>query len=320
MIVKQNRMILPILAVLLLLTAWLSPVAAYAAEPLDPNVDCELIIRYTYEGQPIDGAPYCLYRVAEADAEANLTMCEPFSAYPVDYSEMTQEKYRSLAQTLDAYVKMDQLEPDYAGHADENGKVRLTGLKPGLYFLMGQRYIAKDGQYVFTPCLISVPTRLSADGEWIYSVTVLPKCSFRPHGGMGVTNKKVLKIWDDFGCEDQRPKSITVILLCNGKEYDRVVLDVNNGWSYTWIDLPAGEEWLVVEVVPKGYSVLNMDDGLVTKIINTNTPDNPPPPTEPDEDLPQTGQTWWPMPLLIVMGLVLIVIGVRINRGSKHEA
>jgi hypothetical protein len=318
MIVKQNRLILSLLAVLLLLVTWLPPVGVCAAETLDPTRDCELIIEFLHQDQPIPGAPYCLYQIAAWSADGELSMRDDFSAYPVDFTTMTQEKYRALAQTLDSYVKMDQLEPDFAGYANEYGFGELTGLKPGLYLLAGLRYIGEGGMYTFAPSIISVPTRDSSEDPWMYNVRVLPKCSFQPHGGMGVTTKKVLKIWDDFGNEATRPKSIEVILLCNGEPYDTVELSAQNGWSYVWEDLVAGEEWLVVEVVPEDYSVLIMDDGLVTKIINTNN--TTPPPSDPEEDLPQTGQTWWPMPLLMVLGVVLIAAGVRINRGSKHEA
>ena len=316
MIVKQNRMILLWLAVLLL-AAWVMPVGVAAVEPVDPSRDCELIIEFAYEGRPLPDAPYYLYRVADISAEGEYTICDPFTAYPVNFDNMTQEKFRSLAQTLDTFVKMDQLVPDYEGTTNENGFGTVTGLKPGLYLLMGQRYYGTDGLYVFTPCLISVPTRLDADSEWIYTVNVRAKCTFTPHGGMGVTAKKVMKIWNDPGNEASRPKSIQVILLRNGEPYETVELNAENGWSYVWKDLPAGEEWLVVEVVPDGYRMLLEDENLVTQIVNSN--DNPPPPTEPG-DFPQTGMLWWPMPVLIVAGVLFIVVGVRLNRRETDEA
>jgi hypothetical protein len=224
-----------------------------------------------------------------------------------------------MAQTLDAFVKMDQLVPDHSGYISQYGFGEITGLKPGLYLLLGQRYYGPDGLYVSTPCLISLPTKLTADGEWYYNVTVLPKCNFTPHEGMGTTSKKVLKVWNDLGNEASRPESIEVILLCNGVPYASVELNAENGWSYVWNDLPAGEEWLVVEVVPDGYKVLLVDESLVTKIINTN--DNPPPPTEPGGgELSPTGMLWWPMPLLIIAGVVLIAMGLRLNRREADEA
>lgn len=317
MIVKQNRMIL-LLAAVLLAAAWLMPVAASAAEPLDPNRDCELTIAFTCQGKSVSGASYNLYRVADVSESGEFTICAPFTAYPINFADMSTEQYRALAQTLDTFAKMDGLTPDFEGVIDENGFAIVTGLKPGLYLLLGQRYIGEDGLYVSTPCLISVPTQVEGSSEWVYNVTVLPKCTFTPHSGMGVSAKKVLKIWNDKGNEASRPQSIQVVLLCNGKPYDTVELNAENGWSYVWLDLPAGEEWLVVEVVPDGYKMLLQDESLVTQIINTN--DNPPPPTQPEEDIPQTGMLWWPMPVLIVLGLVFIIVGLRLNRRNQDDA
>ena len=314
MIMKRKILILPLLAVLL--AAWLS-VGVSAAEAMDPTRDCELIIEYIHNGQSVAGAPYALYRIAEVNDDGEITVCEPFRAYPLDFSQLTGENFRAMAQTLDTFIKSDLLLPEHSGFIDQYGYGQISGLKPGIYLLLGQRYIGSDGLYASTPTLISLPHQSDDDGRWYYNVTVLPKCTFTPHGGMGVTSKKVLKIWDDPGNEATRPDSIEVVLLCNGVPYDTVKLTPENGWSYVWNDLPAGEEWLVVEVVPDGYKVMISDESLVTRITNTN--ENPPPPTEPGADIPPTGMLWWPMPLLIGLGIVFILIGLRLNRRERDE-
>jgi len=43
-----------------------------------------------------------------------------------------------------------------------------------------------------------------------------------------------------------------------------------------------------------------------------------PTPTLPPK-LPQTGQVWWPVPLLISGGIVLILLGVVRRRGDEYE-
>lgn len=43
-------------------------------------------------------------------------------------------------------------------------------------------------------------------------------------------------------------------------------------------------------------------------------------PTEPEKPkLPQTGQLWWPVPLMFVTGFVFVVIGLRVKRGAWDE-
>ena len=48
------------------------------------------------------------------------------------------------------------------------------------------------------------------------------------------------------------------------------------------------------------------------------TPGTPETPDQPGDKLPQTGQVNWPMPVLLILGLVLIVTGTALKRKSKH--
>ncbi len=44
-----------------------------------------------------------------------------------------------------------------------------------------------------------------------------------------------------------------------------------------------------------------------------------PPPTTPDPELPQTGMVQWPVPVLVIAGLCLLVIGYGIVRRGKQD-
>ena len=64
-----------------------------------------------------------------------------------------------------------------------------------------------------------------------------------------------------------------------------------------------------------------------TNPTNPTTPDKPeypgidiPDDTPPlEEPLPETGQLWWPVPLLTMAGLLLIIIGLIRRRGASYE-
>ena len=49
------------------------------------------------------------------------------------------------------------------------------------------------------------------------------------------------------------------------------------------------------------------------------TPDPTTPPTEPDAKLPQTGMLQWPVPVLVVAGLFLVVIGYAVIRRNRQD-
>ncbi len=56
-----------------------------------------------------------------------------------------------------------------------------------------------------------------------------------------------------------------------------------------------------------------------TFVKHTPTPPTPPTPHTPPE-LPQTGQLWWPVPVLACGGLLSLLIGIIVRRrGTAHE-
>ena len=127
--------------------------------------------------------------------------------------------------------------------------------------------------------------------------------------------RSAMKVWDDNGYEDERPASIQVHLLCNGEVVDTRTLDENNRWKTTWEELPAWDEsgneivWVIREEPVEGYEVSYSELGentLITNAINKPT-------------LPQTGMLWWPVPVLVALGLLMLVLG-RLAKGRVEDA
>ena len=80
-----------------------------------------------------------------------------------------------------------------------------------------------------------------------------------------------------------RPNSISVQLMQNGETRDEaVILNAENGWTYTWSGLPQKSngqdiEYRVAEIGSiNGYTVSYNYTGNTTIITNTHTPENPP--------------------------------------------
>ena len=124
------------------------------------------------------------------------------------------------------------------------------------------------------------------------------------------TERTVVKVWDDRGSESGRPSSVTVTLLADGEAWDTQALSDSNGWRFTWRDLPATDDggaeiaWSVSESAVSGYTPSVSQSG--TTLVLTNSVSSP--------RLPQTGQLWWPVPLLAVGGLALLVVGAALGR------
>lgn len=120
-----------------------------------------------------------------------------------------------------------------------------------------------------------------------------------------ITEVEVVKKWEDKGHESERPTSIQIQLLCDGEIYDVVTLSVTNQWKHTWTNLEKGHRWNVKEgSTPAHYTSKTTQSGGEFTIVNTYRPSKP---SEPS--LPQTGQLWWPVPVLLCLGVLFLVIG-----------
>ncbi len=324
---KMNKRItailLTVLAVLLVL-----PLQALAAGRIDLTRGCGLTISYQDGTVPLAGAYFALYRVADVDETGELTITEDYAEYnvSVDIRGENDEAWRTLASTLEGYTLGGGVKPTDSGTTDVNGQLTFpTGenqLLPGLYLVLGSRHRQGGMMYDAQPFLVLLPALDMDANDWNYDVTVTPKHESRPEPNDTVDHK-VLKVWKDDGHEEERPREITIQLLRDGQVYDTVTLSAENNWRYTWEDLDDGYRWTAVEETPEGYTVELTRESTTFVVTNTwDQPDTPPAtPSTPDgPSLPQTGQLWWPVPLLLCVGLLFIVVGLNRRRGMSDEA
>lgn len=260
---------------------------------------------------------FAFYRIADASETTGLKLVAPFSGYTGSVSSLKTiesldgEGLRVLASTLESIIDRDGIKPAYRACTDEKGDLTQTVTK-GLYLIIGQTTRDDTYRYTPSPVFVTVPNRPEG-GQWSYSITLNHgKFEKEPHGDE-TTDLTVMKIWNDSGNNPLRPTSIRARLLRDGVEYETVTLGPGNNWSYTWRDLPAGHRWSVAELdIPTNYYVTTERDGRVFVIRNTYEKPPPPPP-----DLPQTGQLWWPVPILAALGLAALVIGCLQRRDRR---
>ena len=123
----------------------------------------------------------------------------------------------------------------------------------------------------------------------------------------------------------------------DGTVEDTVLLNEQNNWQYKWNNLDKNHSWFVAEInVPTKYTVsyagsektiiiTNTYEGEKTTVpsdsttVTTVPSDRTQTTTKPDE-LIQTGQLNWPIPILLIAGLLFISIGwALVNLSSKDE-
>ena len=241
---------------------------------------------------PVSNMNVSLYRVADE----NYNLVDSFSQYSIDLKQDVQ----GAANALENRILMDGIEADACVTSDSLSTANFTGLESGIYLVVGKEVFQDGVFYMPQVSLVSLSGDLSVDLK--YETSVKPS---RIH---------VLKVWKRDN-KKSRPKSIEVCLLrSDGIVVDRVVLNSQNQWSNTWENLSTLYTYRVMETsVPSGYkeSCTREKD----TIILTNTGSDKYRVEKKDEVLPNSGQLWWPVPVLLFVGLVLFGLG----RHLKNE-
>lgn len=314
---KLRNMFCRFLCVLLAL--FCVPMLACAAGQENEN-DTSLTIHYAAGENH-----FSIYKVAAFSETGVFTLEQPFDTYTEEVKELNHlddldtEEWNVLAATLAGVAERDQerIQPLYQEDTDAEGNLELHGIAKGLYLIIGET--TSDDAYIYTPSpiLVTVPNR-DAEGNWdCHPVIEHTKIGKEEVKGE-LTSYSVIKIWKDTGYEKKRPDQITVDLLQDGKVYDTVTLNQKNQWKYTWDDLEEGHEWKAVEQkVPDGYTMTSTQEGKTFVITNTYKKPGTVTPTGGSK-LPQTGQLWWPVPLLAILGILACLVGYVWSREPKR--
>ena len=297
---------------------------------------------------PVEGMELSLYRVAEYEESGSFTLTEQFRKYSVSLEQKSQEGWQGAADALADYIRRDGITADAVLASGSDRKVCFTDLNRGLYLVLGQTTeLQEDGKtQIYEPqtALIALPedSKETSEGKDPYQVTAVLKFEKNDKPGNPEETKiHVLKVWKQ-DQEKERPDSIVVELLQTDVEgnttvVDRQTLTKENQWSYTWKNLSTLMRWSVSEAeVPNGYTVAVTREGDTVVLTNTakksGNPDgevNPPSKKPTDktvnkttdktsDKLPQTGQLWWPVLVLLFVGAICLLAG-RVLRDRKEE-
>ena len=301
-----------------ILAIMLFPITISAAENIDFNHSHSLAVTAVYEQKPISGMQFDAYLISTVDKNGELKVLDRYVKYKndLDIRGKADERWHAIAQVLTQEIIIDKnLKPSYSSVTDTSGVATFTDIPMGLYFIMSSTL--KKDSYIYTTSsfFVMLPEQDLSNNTWNYDVVANAKPEYKPI----MADYEVIKVWEDDCHTDQRPKSITISLICDGEVYDTVTLPHNEAWSYTWKGLDTNHQYTVTEKKEYGYKDPEIQQYGNTFIV-TNICDNPYTNIKPNNpNLPQTGQLWWPVPLLIIFGLLFVAIGVIQNRGNINE-
>lgn len=281
--------------------AVLAAMPALAADPIDTGKSASLEIKFQPDEVTPSDITFKAYKVASVDAYTNLTLTGDFSEFSLDLSKPDADLWNSAVPLLESYIAENSIEADYTAKTDAEGVAKFDGMSVGLYFVTGENFVINHDVYIPESYLVMLPER-NSEGQWDYSVEAQPKYTKTDE----LVDVTVRKKW--VGAGKDAPESITVTLYCDEAEYETVILSAENKWTYVWEDLNAKNKWTVSETAVEGYNTTLEEDGWVFIITNTS------------KIITQTGQLWWPIPLLVLAGGAFCLCGVMLMRKHRNEA
>jgi hypothetical protein len=327
-----------ILTLLLAIAAAALSCVAVSAQSIAADLPCDLTLRYKDDTDAVvSDYDVSVYRVAQLSKTGEAQATPAFEDYHVSFAE--KDRVQSASKLAD-YVSRDKITPNASVKTDSAGEIALTGLQTGVYLITSDTLTQGNTLLGFQPLLIDLPMMDNDSGVYAYEITAMPK----PVRREILKELNVIVLWKDAGFESKRPDSVTIELYCDGELFDTQKVTSENGWRYTWSELsdsklqvgaiPSADgeysdataqakdhlingehSWYVVERGADGYTVTYAVRPVNNTFVVINTIDAP---ATPDQPLPQTGQLWWPVPILATVG-VLTLVFARFAGRKRHE-
>lgn len=239
-------------------------------------------------------------------AELNHTGYFPSKAFEnsgISIAGVLNNRNETVAKTVVDYIKKHDV--DTISEISENGMVSFAELGMGIWLVFPE----EDGKYTFSPYIVLLP--FESGGKLCYEVSSVPKMEDNTPNEIHVY---VIKKWDDKNnASKKRPNMVTIELLRDDALFSSIVLSEENGWAHTFRELPKDGKYSVREKSVANYKADYSGDATNGFVV-TNT--------YVGEKLPQTGQYWWPIVLIAIVGVCFVLLGVYeigVKKNGKKE-
>ena len=292
---------------------------AIAKVNIDTTKNVNITIEYKNDNSSMSNVSFYVYKIANMTESGTLHFVEDLKQLSIDLNSMTTKQIQNLAYTIYSNVQYTGLNYIDTGMTNTRGVVKFpssTGVSmtPGLYLIVGDTVVIGDKKYEVEPTLELIPSNVKYPS---YNLSVTMKSIVSQYK---TTNYAVQKVWEHKNNENI-PDSIKVNLLKNGELYDSVILTKDNKWLHVWENLEADKVYTVTEEPVDGYetSISRYENAYI--ITNTYIEDEDIDETKnTDDTITQTGQLWWPIITLDIVGMTLVLTGYILQRRSKREA
>lgn len=321
---KKNKIIIISIFIIFIFSIVSQVFAETKLEEIDLTQKANLTIHFSTKESPANDIKFKLYKVANINKECEFKLTNKFKKYPINLENINIDSWKKLATTVETYIVADNIVADKVESTDIYGNVSFNDLELGLYLVIGNKYATEKNIYTPTPVFICLPTQ-NKQNIWEYNISTKIKYETEKIEEKEETiTKKVMLIWNDNNDKESRPQSVKVHLLRDGKIYDTIELSEANNWKHIWEGLSSKYNWQIVEEGVTDKYTTTFEEQGPTFIINKEYKDKKPNEEKPENNLdadrlPATGVLWWPVPVLITIGVILFAIGWLRRKGEEYE-
>ena len=302
------------ISLVLCLIVFLVPLEVFATETA-PSTKGTLTLTYSKEGVSFADLDIKIHRIAEIADDGTFKKLSPYDSYPISLTDISSQiEWAEIATTFRGYIQADAIEPYMVQKTDAEGNAVFSDIEKGLYLIEGLSVQENNYVYTFFDFMMTMP-----DSEGNNIITAKPKSDMNE-----LTYKKntysVMNLWQDEGHSQNRPHSVSVDILKDGKVSDSVILNSTNNWRYTFETSDYESVFSVVERnVPKDYTVKITEKGTDFVIVNTLDKKDD---SSSDTSTMQTGDTSsmrFYMILFSIAGFALIILGFAMRRKDDAQ-
>lgn len=313
-----------------------------------------IVVNFSIGNSPTSDVKLKLFKIANIDENGKFTLYGDFADYPIVINNLDSEGYRKLASTLESYIAIDNNSSILEKDTNQNGQVNFSNLDNGLYLITGNEFSNNEYKYIPSPILVSVPTTNNEIKEFDielkmkYSTEEMDNNNIKKEVIIVWNNdsktsrpkKIIIQLFKDGVLFDT-----AILNEENGWKYKWNNLSSNSNWNVRELEEGVGsnytstiEEIDSVFFIEKTFKVEEpdkpdnteepgkpekTDDSEKTEepieLNNQNNQDKQNVPSKANTNqntnkLPATGAIWWPVPILVVVGIIMIIWGVSCKR------
>lgn len=323
------------------------------------------------KNDPIVNMEWKIYRVGERGKDDSYNLAGYFKNYKVLLNHSDSSEAVQTGATLENYAVLDKVPPTASGRTDDDGTLKLEGLKNGLYIASGRKI--RTDKKIHTPSVVMFEIHDTIkEGYTGKDVTAYIKMSSVTLSDDDMRFSYTVKnIWKNDDENDSRPSKVDVEIYRDNELYIEIELNEENDWTFQWSGEPDYEWRVRVDTVPQDYTMVYDKDETNFAVVNTYNPNADFPvtsmPSESEvttvitqlvsggmevsttaesvstdisqdmsqthekvtseknkddmtaEELPQTGQLWWPVLLFGGAGIIVLSCGIKLRTDGECD-